>query len=213
MSTHSVIVVVVPRSSTTPTPPLAGSEPDDRDGRRAAPLPPAARRAAIIEAVLPVLAEHGDAVTTRQLASAAGVSEGTIFNVFADKDELLRAAVDTAVAVEPFEHAVAGVDPELSFEAMLTAVVEITQRRIVEIWRLVSRLGPRYAPTHGPLPASPALVARLRAHATELRADPDEAARLLRSMTLSCTHPQLVAEPLPAGRIVDVLLRGIGAER
>ena len=49
-------------------------------------MPPSERRAAIIRDVLPTLVERGVTVTTRQLASAAGVSEGTLFNVFADKE-------------------------------------------------------------------------------------------------------------------------------
>ena len=56
---------------------------------RAAALPPEERRAAIIDAARPLLIEHGENVTTRQLADAAGIAEGTIFRVFADKDELL----------------------------------------------------------------------------------------------------------------------------
>ncbi len=58
--------------------------------RRAESLPPDERRAMIIEAMLPLLLEHGEMVTTRQIAEAAGIAEGTIFRVFADKDELDR---------------------------------------------------------------------------------------------------------------------------
>lgn len=174
-------------------------------------MPPDARRAAIVDAVLPVLVEHGDAVTTRQLAAAACVSEGTIFNVFSDKEELIRAAVETALDTEPFERAVTALDPDLSFEALLTEVVEITQRRIVDIWRLVSRLGPRFAPERGPMPASPALARRLGDHSAMLRIEPDEAARLLRALTLTLTHPQLTADPRAARDVVDVFLHGVGA--
>ena len=72
-----------------------------RDGSRRG-LPADERRAAIIDAVVPLLREYGEAVTCRQIADAAGIAEGTIFRVFADKDELLarrvRAAVDLAPA-------------------------------------------------------------------------------------------------------------------
>ena len=56
--------------------------------RRVAPLAPDDRRAALIEATLPLLREHGTAVSTRQIADAAGVAEGTIFRVFPDKNSL-----------------------------------------------------------------------------------------------------------------------------
>jgi len=47
----------------------------------------------IVRAVLPLVVEHGAAVTTAQMAQAAGIGEGTIFRVFEDKDELLEACL------------------------------------------------------------------------------------------------------------------------
>src|SRR4051812_50052979 len=64
---------------------------------RAAPLPPDERRAAILLAIQPVLLERGAAVTSRELAEAAGVAEGTLFRVFTDKVTLVREAVLAAV--------------------------------------------------------------------------------------------------------------------
>lgn len=58
----------------------------------------------IIKAALPLVTAHGGAVTTQQVARAAGIGEATIFRVFADKEALLDAVVaealrpDTAVA-------------------------------------------------------------------------------------------------------------------
>jgi len=56
-------------------------------------MPPAERRAAIVAATLPLVLQHGAGVSTRQVAEAAGIAEGTIFRVFADKDELLDACI------------------------------------------------------------------------------------------------------------------------
>lgn len=54
------------------------------------------RRAAIVAATLPLIIEHGGTVTTGQIAVASGVAEGTVFRVFADKQELLAACLDAA---------------------------------------------------------------------------------------------------------------------
>jgi AcrR family transcriptional regulator len=62
-------------------------------------LPPGDRRAALIAATIPLIKQHGLNVSTRQIADAAGVAEGTIFGVFRDKASLIDAAV--AAALEP----------------------------------------------------------------------------------------------------------------
>jgi AcrR family transcriptional regulator len=64
---------------------------------RATPLPPDERRAAILLAVRPLLLERGAAATSRELAEAAGVAEGTLFRVFTDKVTLVREAVLAAI--------------------------------------------------------------------------------------------------------------------
>ena len=178
-------------------------------GRRAAPLPPGERRAAIIAAVLPLLIEHGAGVTTRQIANAAGVSEGTIFNVFADKHELLAAAVEVAIDLAPFERAVEQIDRSDPFEHRLVLATELIQRRIVEIWKLVSQLGPQHQPAdHKPLPDSRALAELFAEEPGRLEIEPTDAARLLRALSLSLTHPILTAEPCTAAEIVHLFLHG-----
>src|ERR1700755_3104280 len=78
---------------------------DDTTPRRRAPgMDPQRRREMVVAAALPLVAEHGTAVTTAAIARAAGIGEATIFRVFADKEELLDACVaevlrpDTMVA-------------------------------------------------------------------------------------------------------------------
>ncbi len=178
---------------------------------RAAPLPPEQRRAAIIDAVLPLLVERGAGLTTRQIADAAGVSEGTIFNVFDDKDELLDAAIGVALDQAPFEEAIGHIDPSAPFERRLVMATELIRRRIVDIWKLLSQVGHHDHDRHRHLPTSPALVALLAAEPDRLRVDAVDAARLLRALTLSLTHPLLTAEPRTADDIVDVFLHGVAA--
>ena len=59
----------------------------------------------IVAATLPLLLEHGDRVTSRQIAEAAGIAEGTIFRAFADKDEVIAAVIEAALDPEPLEAA------------------------------------------------------------------------------------------------------------
>ncbi|WP_067480751.1 TetR/AcrR family transcriptional regulator [Actinomadura hibisca] len=65
--------------------------------RRARGMPADERRSMIVQAALPLVAARGDAVTTAQVARAAGIGEATIFRVFADKGELLEACLAEAL--------------------------------------------------------------------------------------------------------------------
>src|SRR3954454_22165810 len=93
--------------------------------RRAAALPPDERRSMIVQATLPLLLEHGDMVTTRQIADAAGIAEGTIFRAFPDKDTLIRAVLDAALDTATLDRSLTAIPPGLSFEKAILAAVEI----------------------------------------------------------------------------------------
>src|ERR1700738_562876 len=119
--------------------------------KRASAMPPDERRRMIVEATLPLLLNNGEMVTTRQIADAAGIAEGTIFRVFADKDELIAAVVESALDTEPLERAVAAIDLRHPFEECLVAAIYILQQRVVDIWRLMSSVGTRF-PDHARQP-------------------------------------------------------------
>ena len=90
-----------------------------------------ARREQILEAATRVFAEKGfRRATTREVAREAGVSEGTIYNYFEDKDALLVAILDglneTVRRAEDFEEGMA-----TDFRGFLQ---EYLRRRMHLIW-------------------------------------------------------------------------------
>jgi AcrR family transcriptional regulator len=181
---------------------------------RASALPPDERRAMIVAATLPLVLEHGDRVTSRQIAEAAGIAEGTIFRAFADKDEVIAAVVEAALDQEPLEAALTGIPDGLAFEDGLVAAIVIMQQRVIDIWRLVSSVGTRFhEQTRRPLPDSGALVRMFEANRARITVEPIVAARLLRALTLSTTHPMLVGEPTSPAELVQLLLHGVGGKQ
>ncbi len=188
---------------------------------RATALPPSERRAEIIAATLPLLLSHGTAVTTRQIAEAAGIAEGTIFRVFPDKESLIEAVVESAFDSASVDAALTAIDPTLPLEARLVEAVEILRRRVADLWQLrtalgmmqVSSGGPSMTDKHRP-PDLTTLAGVFAADADQIRRDPLEAAHLLRGMTIAGTHPALILEePLPSAEIVSLFLDGIRSPR
>ena len=164
----------------------------------------------IVDATLPLLLLHGESVTTRQIADAAGIAEGTIFRAFTDKDDVIAAVVDKALDTTALEEALAAIKVDQPFEKCLDAAIVAIQRRVVDIWQVLSSVGPRFHPEKaGPQPASPALTRLFEAHRDRLGVKPAEAAKLLRALTLSVTHPMLNDAPMSARDVAKLFLYGV----
>lgn len=177
---------------------------------RAPALPAEERRAAIASATLTLLQERGAAVSTKQIAEASGIAEGTIFRVFPDKEAVVQAALELALDPEPTEQALEAIDRSLPFEDQLVEAVAILQRRTAFIWRLIQSVGDTGSkPTTAP-PDFPALAKLIEPHRHLLRNDPETAARQLRAFTLALSHPMLINDdPMEPRDIVSLLLDGM----
>lgn len=190
---------------------------------RATPLPLDERRAALMAATRPLLTQFGRDVSTRQIAEAAGVAEGTIFRAFPTKEALIDACLEDAFDVQHTCDALAALDGGLGFEEHVTAAVGVLQERMRQVIALFHTL--RFAPTSpaevGDLRARQArdneqlaatLAASLEPFAGQLRHPPLEAAAVLRTLTFALTHPML-ADGLPhtPSQITDLVLHGLAA--
>jgi len=186
----------------------------DTAGRaRATALPVEERRAAIVAATLPLFLELGEALTTREVAHAAGVAEGTIFRVFEDKCALIDALIEEALDPAPVEAALAAIDRSLPLDERLVAAVDILRERVAHVFRIMSAANETGRSGAKPAQKAPELrelVALFEPDADRLDRPPDEAARLLRGLTFACTHPAgTLGEAFSSEEIVSVLLDGI----
>ena len=99
------------------------------------------RRASIIAAVTPLLIEHGRQVTTAQIASAAGIAEGTIFRAFGDKEQLIDAAIQAHLDPEPFRRDMRAIDRTLPLEAKVHRLIELMHDRFITVFQMMNSLG------------------------------------------------------------------------
>ena len=185
---------------------------------RAAALPPDERRAAIVEAAMPLVLAHGVNVTTRQIAEAADIAEGTIFRVFADKDELIDTVIDAALDSTPDVAALRAVPLALPLEERLAAAVEVLQRRVTRVWQAMTAAGVTRAKERRPPevgsdpPEVVALTALLEPDADRFRHPVAHVARRTRAVTFATTLPTLALDhPATAREVVELLLDGVRA--
>ncbi len=190
-----------------------GAQGRTRSGR-AAPLPPDERRRAILRAVLPVVRERGADVTTRELAEAAGVAEGTLFRVFEDKATLVRDAVTSAVDPSDLFDLMDGLDPVEPLEDRLAALLTAWLRRMqdVMLWMAVLhqlRTGPSEVHGGGP-----------HAHQEWARRQGEFAAGFRRRLqdllepdARRLAHPVPVAAGLVEAALIGAAARTAGAAR
>jgi AcrR family transcriptional regulator len=201
---------------------------------RATPLPPEERRRARVAATLPLLIEHGQAVTTRQIADAAGVAEGTIFRAFGSKDELLEAAALSALDPAPLVAEIERIPLDQPLRDRMLALTELYRERFDRVGGVMRAMGWMGPPAmhlrrhHDPSDraadcrpsdeqvrswrdAADGAIDRLFLDdARGMRVSPHQAGRLLWMLTFSGSHPEISGgEPLSADDIVDTVLHGV----
>jgi AcrR family transcriptional regulator len=116
---------------------------------RAQPMSPEERRSSIIDAVVPLLKDHGRDVSSREIAEAAGVAEGTIFRAFGDKETLISAAITRFFDPQPFRDALRAIDPDEPTVDKITQVVQILRDRFHGVIGFMSALRMEGGPPPG----------------------------------------------------------------
>ncbi|QGF23507.1 TetR/AcrR family transcriptional regulator [Raineyella fluvialis] len=176
---------------------------------RAQRLSPEDRRQAIITATVPLLVAAGPDVSTRRIAEACGIAEGTLFRAFPTKDDLIEATVRACLDPGEVIAALHAIDPGEPLEARLRRIVLLLSDRIHEISGLFAALmRPRpggkgaehFHPRghrHGPRDhterdrITDAIAGLLAPDAERLALDPHTAASFVWSNVTAATHPML----------------------
>jgi AcrR family transcriptional regulator len=191
---------------------------------RSEPLPPDDRRRAIVDAVIPLLLTVGPAVTSRQIAEAAGIAEGTIFRVFSDKPSVILEAIKVSMDPEPVRDALAQIPESDSMETQLQEAARILLDRTDRVATLIGILhtvkttetdrpaGRPLFVTESNAVILAALTDLLERHKSRIRVAAAEAALAFRGFVFANAHPMVAPDDRATPEeIVAVLLNGIAA--
>lgn len=185
--------------------------------RRAPGMSPEQRREMIIQTAIPLITEYGAAVTTAKVARAAGIGEGTIFRVFADKDELLQACVAEALSPEHAIRELDAIDVSQPLPDRLAEAAEALQAHMSRMGAILGSLGHRGGKHPGTVRGAgrgesttrirAALAELLEPDKAALRRPPEQIAALF--FGLLFTQPRTDDEPdLTPHELVEVFLHG-----
>jgi len=180
-------------------------------------MSPEDRRAQIVEATIPLVLAHGAAVTSKQIAEAAGVAEGTVFRAFGDKDAVIDAALTKYLDPEPLRAALRNIDATLPLEFKVRQVLSMLQQRFQGVFAMMAAVGMRERPA---VPADPGrgyteIVADLFAPDGERLGIPgDRIAPFLRALSfVTSIGPFQASAPIEIDELVDLALHGIAGRR
>lgn len=184
-------------------------------------MTPDQRRSSILDAVLPLVLESGPQLSTREIAAASGVAEGTIFRVFDSKSDLINAAICRALTptnlLTELGSLTDAADPAPPLPELTEAIVAGLREHARNTHRLMGQLArPDGA---GPPPDSPgphgrdvgravvsAVAELLEPYSSELAATPLTSTGAI----VALSYGSLLAEPAPtAPEIAQIALHGI----
>lgn len=167
----------------------------------------------IIGAVTPLIMEHGRAVTSRQIADAAGLAEGTIFRAFGDKESLIQAVVEKYLDPEPLRNAIRGIDPEQTLEQKVNDVVFFIRSRmtgVIGIMRALGGPGEKPPVRRGNHEYAELIAQVLEPDLHRLNVSPERVAQYLRLVSFAAAIPPLNEDyEFPTDELASLITYGI----
>jgi len=193
-------------------------------------MAPEDRRQAIIEATLPLLLERGTEMSTREIAQAAGVAEGTIFRAFETKQDLISATIHTALMPDAAITRIAELPEGQKLNERVAAIIQVLCDEIHRTRSLFAHFArPSGEPAAGPAGRAPfggirppfnphetktrlnaAVAAALQPYSGELAVSTAFATNLVSALAFASSFTLTEGEPaISSEELSDVVLHGI----
>lgn len=160
---------------------------------------------------MPLLTEHGRDISSKQIAEAAGIAEGTVFRAFGDKESLIDAAIVKFLDPEPLRLELRAIDPQLPLDQKVLAVVMLMKKRFGEVFRIMALVGGGPPPGRNTRQEFATIIARLlEPEAEQLNWPPERVAHIIRLITFAASMPMLNEHTeFTESELTSVVLHGI----
>lgn len=188
-------------------------------------MAPDERRQAIIDATRPLLLEQGPDISTREIARAAGVAEGTIFRAFETKQDLIHATIEAAMSPDAALAELSGLPAGQDLAGRVSDILDVLRVEIRRTRSVFAHFTRPTAPLHPPAgtrscpPINPheskariaeAAAAALDPYADQLAVPTLIAAQILSALAFATSLGLADDNPInQSSALADVLLHGI----
>jgi AcrR family transcriptional regulator len=193
-------------------------------------MAPEERRQAIIDATLPLLLERGPEMSTREIAQAAGIAEGTIFRAFETKQDLIHATIHTALMPDAAIAHLTALPEDQSLTERVAAIIQLLRDEIHRTRSLFAHFArpsvetppagavrapfggirPPFNPHETKTRLNAAVAAALQPYSAELAVSTAFATNLLSALAFASSFTLTETEaPISSEELSDAVLHGI----
>lgn len=190
-------------------------------------MSPEDRREAIIVATTQLVLDVGPDVSTRQIADACGLAEGTLFRVFDSKRDILTAVVEHITDPSEMIAEIAAMPTGRPLPDVLADYVTVIASAIARISSVMAALHSEFGRErpHGPPPGADksrfledqarltaAMSELLASHADALRVDPYTSAAFIQTVVFASGFPALGEKISDRAVLTDLLVHALVKE-